>query len=349
MNDFNIGGVCLNSASPVFIIAEAGVNHNGNLEMAKNLVTEAKKAGADCIKFQTFKAERVVSNDAPKANYQNLTTDPKETQLEMLKKCELKYEYHPILKKMCEDLGILFLSTPYNIEDAEFLESINVQAYKLASIHLAEPYFIKKVAMYKKPIILSTGMGSMREIEIAVKTLKNVSNNNFCLLQCTTNYPSIHMDVNLNAMVSIQNKFKSIIGYSDHTTDDISSIVSVGLGAKIIEKHFSLDKTLSGPDHTSSLNPIELHNFVKNIRNAEKVLGSFKKEPCPVELENMKGMRRSIFTKKHIKLGEPINYNSLTFKRPAKGISAGSIDKLIGKKAVKEIKKDTLLEFGMIK
>jgi len=349
MNSLKINQYKIDENSPVFIIAEAGVNHNGSLNMAKRLVIEAKNCGADCVKFQTFKAERVVNEDSPKALYQNKTTDPNESQLEMLRNCELKDNYHKKLLELCEKVGIIFLSTPYNVEDVDFLDQLGVQAYKLASIHAVEPYFINYTAKKGKPIILSTGMATLSEINDAVKSIRNASNKNFSLLQCTTNYPSRYEDANLNAMITMKNKFNVVVGYSDHTKDDTVAIVSVGLGAKIIEKHFTLDKTLPGPDHTSSLNPEEFKQFVEKIRNAEKTMGTYEKFPCEIEKENLKGMRRSIVAKIDINNGTIITPEMITFKRPANGIEPRLLNKIIGKKVITDITKDSFIRFKMLK
>ena len=344
-----INGKKIDNNSPVFIIAEAGVNHNGSLDMAKRLVIEAKNCGADCVKFQTFKAERVVNEDSPKAMYQNKTTNPNESQLEMLKKCELKYEDHKEVLNLCEKVGITFLSTPYNVEDVDFLDQLGISAFKLASIHAVEPLFIEYTANKGKPIILSTGMTNLSEIENAVKSIRNYLKNNFALLQCTTNYPSNHNDANLNTILMMKEKFNVVIGYSDHTKDTTSAIVSVALGAKIIEKHFTLDKTLPGPDHTSSLTPKEFKKFSEKIRNAEKTLGSYEKFPCEVEIENMKGMRRSIAARKNINKGEIINSEMITFKRPSNGLEPRLVNKIIGKKVLIDIRKHSFIELNMLK
>ena len=349
MNSLKINHYQIDENSPVFIIAEAGVNHNGSLDMAKRLVIEAKNCGADCVKFQTFKAERVVNQDSPKAVYQNKTTDPNESQLEMLRKCELKYDYHQELLELCKKVEIIFLSTPYNVEDVDFLDQLGVPAYKLASIHVAEPYFIDYTAIKGKPVILSTGMATLSEIDHAVKSIRNASNKSFALLQCTTNYPSCYDDANLNAMITMKEKFNVIVGYSDHTKDATAAVVSVGLGAKIIEKHFTLDKTLQGPDHTSSLNPEEFKQFVEKIRNAEKTMGTYEKFPCEIEKENLKGMRRSIVAKTDINNGTIITPQMITFKRPANGIEPRLLNKIIGKKVVTDITKDCFIRFNMLK
>ncbi len=347
-NKIQIGNRKIGNEEPTFVIAEAGVNHNGDLELAKQLVLEAKNCNADCVKFQTFKAERVVTASAPKANYQLETTDPDESQVEMLKKCELKMEHHYELMDLCKKEDIIFLSTPYNIEDVDFLDSLDVPAFKLASIHAAEPYFINYIAQKGRPLILSTGMATFLEVEEAVTTIRATGNEAFVLLQCTTNYPSHLEDVNLRAMQTIGEAFDVIVGYSDHTQDDTACMASVALGAKVIEKHFTLDKSLPGPDQSSSADPEEFVNLVKNIRKMEKVLGSNKKEPCLIEKKNAIGMRRSLVAKIEIQKGSVISEEMITFKRPSTGISPKDIGKVLGKKATTTIPADTLLNLGDI-
>ena len=348
VNKIQIGNRSIGDDNSVFIIAEAGVNHNGDLNLARQLVIEAKRCGADCVKFQTFKAERVVTKDAPKAKYQMKTTDSDESQIDMLKKCELKKEYYQELMELCKKENIIFLSTPYNIEDVDFLDSFDVPAFKLASIHAVEPYFINYVAKKGKPIILSTGMATLSEVAQAVQTIRETGNEDFVLLQCTTNYPSRHEDANLQAMETMRDSFDVIVGYSDHTEDDTACIAAIALGAKVIEKHFTIDKTLLGPDHSSSADSNEFSDLVKNIINTEKVLGSNKKEPCEIEKKNAIGMRRSLVAKTDIAKGEVITENLLTFKRPATGISPNEIGKIVGKKTAVAIQMDTIIDWKMI-
>jgi len=348
VNKIQIGNRSIGDDNSVFIIAEAGVNHNGDFELAKQLVLKAKRCGADCVKFQTFKAERVVTENAPKASYQLQTTDPSESQVDMLNKCELKMEYHKELMELCKKEDIIFLSTPYNIEDVDFLDSLDVPAFKLASIHVAEPYFIDYAAKKGRPIILSTGMATMLEVKLAVKSLREAKNNDFALLQCTTNYPSDPQDANLKAMKTMGDEFGVIVGYSDHTRNEIACMASVALGAKVIEKHFTLDKSLPGPDHTSSADPEEFFNLVQKIRKTEIVLGSNKKEPSEIEKKNAIGVRRSLVAKIDIAKEDVITEKMLTFKRPSTGISPKEIGKIVGKKAAVSIQMDTLIDWQMV-
>jgi len=329
---------------PAYVIAEVGVNHNGDINMALNLIKEAAKSGADCVKFQTFKAGRVVTKDAPKAQYQLKTTSVDESQEDMLKKLEMSMESYKEIIACCKKHNVLFISTPYNIEDVDFLENIGVSAYKLASIHVVEPWFIRYVAKTGKPIILSTGMATLDEVDEAVKVIKEVGNDDLVLLQCTTDYPSKLENTNLRAMQTMADTFGVIVGYSDHTTNNIASIVSIGMGAKVIEKHFTLDKSLPGPDQSTSATPEEFSRLVNDIRSAELVLGSLVKQPCSVEKANMVGMRRSIIAKCNIKHGSVITEGMLTFKRPAKGMSPSEFDSIVGLVAKKDIFIDDFIQ-----
>ena len=330
---------------PVFIIAEVGVNHNGDLNLAKQLIREAARCGADCVKFQTFKAERVVTNNAPKASYQLKTTDKNESQISMLKKLEIDMNSYIEIVECCKENNVVFISTPYNIEDVDLLEQLGVSAYKLASIHAVEPWFASYVAKTGKPIILSTGMATLDEVALTVNAMREAGNDKIILLQCTTNYPSLLEDTNLLAMQTLAKKFNCTVGYSDHTLDNTACIVSIGLGAKVIEKHFTLDKSMEGPDQSTSIVPVEFSHLVKSIRTAEVVLGSSIKQPSEIEKENMKGMRRSIVAKKYIKKGELINKDSITFKRPSAGLDPKFFDDIVGKKALRDLPVDEFIQW----
>lgn len=321
------------------------MNHNGDIDLAKRLVREAKNCGADCVKFQTFKAERVVTINAPKASYQLKTTDPSESQINMLKKLEMPEKNYQEIVDYCRELDIVFISTPYNVEDVDFLDKLGVPAFKLASMHIVEPYFIDYTAKKGKPVILSTGMATLEEVDQAVCTLRESGNDQFILLQCTTNYPSRLEDANLRAIHTIRNAFDALVGYSDHTQNDIACIVSVALGANVVEKHFTLDKTLPGPDQSSSYDPEEFARLVENIRNAEKVLGSDRKKPCEIEKINAEGMRRSVVAKDFIREGTIITQEMLTFKRPATGLPPSYFHGVIGKKALRRIEADSPIQW----
>ena len=346
--EINISKYKIGDNQPVFIIAEVGVNHNGDLKLAKKLIIEAARCGADCVKFQTFKAERIVLNDSPKAHYQLKTTPVDESRLDMLQKLEMSMDAYAEIIKCCEENDVLFISTPYSIEDADFLDELGAPAFKLASIHAAEPWFARYVASKSKPVILSTGMVTLSELDSTVRAIKETGNNDLILLQCTTNYPSNIEDSNLLAMRTMQDAFNVIAGYSDHTDDDTACIVSVALGAKVIEKHFTLDKSLPGPDQTTSANPTEFSRLVKNIRNAELSLGTVIKEPCAIEKINEKGMRRSIVAKCNIDKGVKITDEMITLKRPSLGISPIYIDEILGRKTLNAITQDDLFRWSDI-
>ncbi len=333
----------ISSNSPVFIIAEAGVNHNGDVAMAKELIASAKDVGADCVKFQTFKAERVVTAEAPKAEYQLQVTDPKESQRAMLKQLELSLDVHQELFEYARDLGIVCISTPYNVEDVDLLDELDIPAFKMASIHIAEPYFLRYVAEKGKPMIVSTGMATLAEVDTAVRTIRETGNEQFVLLQCTTNYPSKPDDANLLTIPTMQQAFNAWVGYSDHTQNDNACIASVGLGARMIEKHFTLDKTLPGPDQSTSYEPDEFRRLVDNIRETEILLGSNIKAPTDVEKMNAVGMRRSVVAKVAIPQGTIITAEMLTFKRPATGLKPVDIEFVLGKVARVDIPADAML------
>jgi len=338
LKDITVAHYAIGSKQPVFIIAEAGVNHNGNIGLAKQLICEAKKAGADCIKFQTFKAERVVVDNAPKAAYQKKTTNPDESQLEMLKKLELDEKAYKEIFEYCQKIGIFFLSTPYNKEDVDFLDQLGVQMFKLSSTHLVEPDFIKFVTSKNKPVIMSTGMATLAEVDEAVRSFDSVKKNNqLILLQCTTNYPSLPEHANLKAMKTMQEAFDVHVGYSDHTQSHTASIVAVALGAKVIEKHFTLDNQMEGPDHSSSVTSEKFKELVSIIREAEKILGNGRKEPVEIEKFNARGVRRSIVAVKQIQKGDIITKDCVDFKRPANGISPIFLETILGRKARNDI------------
>jgi len=347
-NTIKLGRKVISKHSPVFVIAEAGVNHNGNPDMARALIKEAHACKADSVKFQTYKAERVVTESAPKAKYQLGTTEASQSQLDMLREIELKPEQHRELKLYAEKSEMVFLSTPYNSEDVDLLEHIGVLAYKVASGQIIEYPFLRKIASTGKPIFMSTGMATLAEVDTALRTILKEGNDQVVLLQCTTNYPSRFEDANLRALQTLRSAFGVLVGYSDHTIGDETAIAAVALGAKVIEKHFTLDKDLPGPDHSSSMTPGELKCLVEKIRRVESSLGSGKKEPCAIEMENSAGMRRSITASCGISKGEEITPEKITFKRPATGLSHEFYDIIIGKHAARDILSDEQLQMDMI-
>lgn len=327
----------------VFILVEAGVNHNGCLETAKKMIQVAKDSGADAIKFQTFKAEKLVSKFAEKAEYQKNNTQIIESQLEMIKRLELTFEDFKELKEYCEELGILFLSTPFDFESIEFLKELKMEIWKIPSGEITNLPYLRKVGKIAKKIIISTGMCELFEIEEALNILKDSGVSDIAILHCNTEYPTPMKDVNLRAMQTLKKKFKQKIGYSDHTLGIEVPIAAVALGAEIIEKHFTLDKCMIGPDHKASLNPIELKNMIDSIRNIEVALGSADKFVTESELKNKNIARKSIVAKKNISQGEIFTEDNLTIKRPGNGISPMKWDEVIGKIAKKEFIEDELI------
>lgn len=342
-----------------FIVAEAGVNHNGKLELAKKLVDVAVEAKADAVKFQTFKAERVVSIFADKAKYQKKTTDAAESQFEMIKKLELSFKDFKEIKKYCDKKGIIFLSTPFGYKSVDFLEDL-VPLYKVGSGEITNLQFLEYIAKKGKPIILSTGMSSLGEVEEAISTITNANSSFFIstthypssitdypliLLHCISNYPASFEEINLKAMITLKKAFKLPVGYSDHTLGIEIPISAVAMGATIIEKHFTLDKNLPGPDHKASLEPDELKTMIRAIRNIEKSLGDGIKRPTQSELDVMKVARRSLVAKTDIGAGEIVKESDIVIKRPATGIPSKFKEIVIGMRPTKNIKKDGLFNW----
>jgi N,N'-diacetyllegionaminate synthase len=330
-----------------FIIAEAGVNHNGSLEMAFQLIDVAVAAGADAVKFQTFKAEKVIAVNAPKADYQQKTTDSDKSQLEMVKKLELDESAHTRLYQHCQHKGIQFLSTPFDLESIDLLYRLGLEIFKIPSGEITNLPYLRKLGALKKRLILSTGMADLGEIEDALDVLteSGTSLSNITVLHCNTEYPTPFEDVNLRAMLTIQNAFPGIaVGYSDHTNGIEVPIAAVAMGASVIEKHFTLDRNLPGPDHRASLEPPELSAMISGIRNIEKALGTGIKKPSPSELKNKPIARKSIVAASPIKEGEAFTEMNITVKRPGTGITPMRWDEIIGRKAAKRYRRDELIE-----
>lgn len=330
--------------SKVYIIAEAGVNHNGSLDIAKKLVDEAKKSGADCIKFQTFIAENIISKNAKQAKYQTKNIGKEQSQLEMIKKLELSFEDFKQLNNYCIEKNIDFLSTAFDLESIDFLESLGMNTWKIPSGEITNLPYLIKIAKLKKKVILSTGMSTMQEIEDAVNIFKEYGTNDITILHCTTQYPTLFEDVNLNAMLSIKEKFGYDVGYSDHTKGIEVPIAAVALGATVIEKHFTLDNNMIGPDHKASLQPDELKKMVKSIRNIELSLGDGRKVVANSEKENMSIARKSIVAKKSIRKGQLLSEENITVKRPGDGISPMRWFDILGTVAIRDFEEDELIQ-----
>lgn len=327
----------------VYIIAEAGVNHNGSFELACKLVDAAKAAGVDCIKFQTFKSKNLVSHNAQKADYQKNTTG-EGSQVDMLKKLELSYDEFLALKDYCDKVGICFLSTPFDFDSIHFLNSIDMPFWKVPSGEVTNYPYLVELAKTGKPVVMSTGMCDMEEIEAAIKVLKNNGTKKIMLLHCNTEYPTPYEDVNLKAMQTIKNKFGYEVGYSDHTKGIEVPVAAVALGATIIEKHFTLDRNMEGPDHKASLEPNELSAMVSSIRHIEKAIGTGDKMPSPSEKKNISVARKSIVAAKNIKMGEVLTEVNITVKRPGTGINPMRWNEILGTKAVRDFEEDEIIE-----
>ena len=329
----------------IFIIAEAGVNHNGSIVLAKQLIEVAANADADAVKFQTFIAEEVVSTDAPKAEYQKQTTDTSETQLDMIKKLELSKEDHQELMDYAEQKNIMFLSTPFDERSVDLLVELEVPLIKISSGEMTNHPFLKYIAKKGLPIILSTGMSTLEEVAEAVSVIKKAGYKDLTLLHCTSNYPARVEDCNLLAMKTMADRFGVPVGYSDHTPGIYVALAAAAMGACLIEKHFTLDKNLLGPDHRASLEPVELEEMVRGIRLVEKAQGSPVKAPVESELEVRDVARKSIVSKVDIPVGTVITEDMLAFKRPGIGISPKDSNMLIGKITTEVINKNEMLKF----
>ena len=336
------------SYNKTFIIAEAGVNHNGSLELAKKMIDAAVEVGSDAVKFQTFKAEKVVSRFAQKAEYQKKTTTVGESQLEMIKKLELDAAAHRTLMAYCKKKNIQFISTPFDLESINLLNELGLDIFKIPSGEIASLSYLRKIGTLKKEIILSTGMADLGEIEDALDVLTGAGTKlkDITALHCNTEYPTPFEDVNLKAMLTIKAAFPGLnIGYSDHTLGIEVPIAAVAMGAVIIEKHFTLDRNMEGPDHRASLEPDELKAMVRSIRNIEKALGSGIKKPSPSELKNKPIARKSIVAACDIRKGEVFTEENLTVKRPGTGISPMRWDEVFGRNASRDFKTDEIVLF----
>ena len=328
------------------IIAEAGVNHNGDLNLAKRLVDAAVEAGADLVKFQTFKASRLVTKKADKADYQLSTSSKGQSQFEMLNQLELTEQMHESLIDYCKKRNIGFFSSAFDIKSLDYLNKLGLNRFKIPSGEINNIPYLRHIGSFGKPLILSTGMATLNEIGDALKILEKtaVSRKNIAILHCNTEYPTPIIDVNLKAMCVIRDKFDVAVGYSDHTLGIEISIAAVALGATVIEKHLTLNRSFQGPDHKSSLEPNEFKKMVKSIRNIEMALGDGIKQPSPNELKNRLTTRKSLVAIKAIKAGEIFTEDNITTKRPGTGISPILWDKIIGQTAKKDFAADELIE-----
>lgn len=338
----------IGSDKPCFFIAEAGVNHNGSLDMAHCLVDAAVEAGADAIKFQTFQAERLVTSSAQKAEYQRQTTEKSESQFEMLKKLELGAEAHRALFLHCQEKGILFLSTPFDEVSADFLDELGVPAFKTPSGEITNLRYLSHIARKGKPMIVSTGMSYLGEVEAAVQAIESTGNRALILLHTVSNYPADPTTINLKVMKTMAKAFGVPVGYSDHTTGMEIPWAAVALGACVVEKHFTLDRTLPGPDHTSSMEPSELRRLVAGIRNVEAALGTGRKQPVASETDTARAARKSLVSAASISAGTILTEELVSVKRPGTGLPPAFLEHLLGRRARVDIPADTVITLDML-
>jgi len=327
----------------VFIIAEAGVNHNGSLDLARRLVDAAKAAGADAVKFQTFRAEALVVRSAHKAEYQRRITDAKESQFDMLKRLELDAPAHADLMAHCREIGIIFLSSPFDDQSADMLDAMGVERFKLGSGELTNLPLLGHVAAKRKPIIMSTGMATLDEVATALATFRSNGADDVTLLHCVTEYPCPSDQVNLRAMVTMRAAFGVPVGYSDHTDGTNVAIAAAAIGAVVIEKHFTLDRGMPGPDHKASLEPADFGRMVQAIREVSLALGDGIKRPAACELANIPIARKSVVTVRAVSAGAIITREDLAIKRPGNGIAPADLEKIVGRRAMRDLAADEVI------
>lgn len=338
-----IGSRKIAPGEPVFVIAEAGVNHNGDVELACALVEAAADAGADAVKFQTFVADQVASRTAPKAAYQLTTTDPAESQQALLKRLELGCKDFEIVQARCIARGILFLSTPFDVPSVDLLDAMGVPAFKVPSGEVTNVPFLRHVARKGKPVLMSTGMCDLAEVEAAVVVLRQAGCAELALLHCVTSYPAPPHEVNLRAMGTLQHAIRVPVGFSDHTNGCAIALAATALGACVIEKHLTVDRHLPGPDHAASLEPAEFRALVRDVRSVEQSLGDGEKRPAPSETANRDIVRRSLAAAADVPVGTPLRAELLTALRPGTGLPPAAIDRLIGRRAARDLRAGELL------
>lgn len=343
VSEIHIGERVVGGDRPCYVIAEAGVNHNGSLELALQLVEAAAAAGADAVKFQTFSAARLATAAAPKAACQQQTTDPAESQRDMLASLELGRDAHVLVRDACRDLGVAFLSTPFDEESADFLEELGVAAFKVPSGELTNLPFLSHVASKGRPLLVSTGMADLGEVETAVRTIECAGNRRFVLLHCVSEYPAAPSRANLRAIDTLAQAFGVPVGYSDHTPGLTTALAAVARGACVLEKHFTLDRGMTGPDHAASLEPHELAELVREVRSVESSLGDGRKQPTAAEADTAAAVRRSLVAAQAIAAGAVITDAMLTTKRPGTGLHPGLRDQVVGRTARVDIPADCLI------
>lgn len=336
----------MSNKQSTFVIAEAGVNHNGSLDLALRLVDAAKVSGADAVKFQTFRAEALVTQHAGKAAYQQRNVPENRSQLEMLRGLELSKEDFEKIQRHCESQGIEFLSSAFDEHSIRFLDALGMRCFKVPSGEVTNLPLLECIGALGKPVILSTGMCWLSEVEKALRILDEAGAGEVTLLHCVTEYPAPHEEVNLAAMATLRNAFGRQVGYSDHTAGIDIPVAAVALGASVLEKHFTLDTRMEGPDHAASLAPNDFRHMVESLRNVERALGDGRKRPAPCELANRQVVRRSITTQRAISAGETISRDLLVLKRPGNGLSAACLPLVEGRRARINLEADELLDWG---
>ena len=333
----NIGGHAIGEGSPCFVIAEAGVNHNGDVALAKLLLDAAADAGANAVKFQSFHAESIASSEAPKAAYQVATTGSSETQREMLQRLELTRAAHEELSRHASERGIIFCSTPFDVASVDLLESLDVPFFKVASGELTHVPLLRRIARTGRPVVVSTGMSEIGEVESALRTLRSAGARDIALLHCLSEYPAPSAEANLRAMATMRERFGTPVGYSDHTLGLEVAVASVALGASILEKHLTLDRSMPGPDHRASLEPDEFAELVRQVRSVESALGDGVKRPGKSEMANRAVARRGVFAAVAIPKGTVLTAEMLACKRPDDGIPASEFDAVVGRRARRDL------------
>ncbi len=328
---------------PIFIIAEAGVNHNGDLELARRLVDLAAEAGADAVKFQTFRADTLVRRDAPKADYQKETTGTAEGQYEMLRGLELSEQAHRDLAERCRARGIEFLSTPFDEDSADLLERIGVRRFKIGSGEISNLFLLRHVAAKRKPVILSTGMSTLDDVDAALRTLRDGGASDVKLLHCVSDYPTRPQDANLRVMETLRRRFGVPVGFSDHTQGLSVPLAAAALGAEVLEKHITLDRSLPGPDHRASLDPAALRGLVQGVREVEAALGTGEKTLTTGEASTQKVARRSLVAVSDLPAGTALERRHLAAKRPGTGISPMELDRVVGRRLKNAVSKDSMI------
>jgi N-acetylneuraminate synthase len=348
MAELTVGNRQIGDGHRCFVIAEAGVNHNGDLAMATEMVSVAAAAGADAVKFQTFVTEAIVTRTAPKAEYQRRVGGEAESQFEMLRRLEMSEEFHRRLIAECGRHGIMFLSTPYDWASVELLDRLDVCAFKIASTDTTNLPFLTDVAGTGRPMLLSTGMSSLAEVEEAVVAVRSTGHHRLALLQCTSQYPTPLDQVNLRAIAAMRERFGCPVGFSDHTTGIGAAPWAVAVGASIVEKHFTLSRSLPGPDHAMSLEPAELSALVRAIRDVEAALGDGVKRTMPCEQENKRTHQKSLVVCRPVKAGKVVTREDVTAKRPGTGLPPGSLPKVVGRRAARDLQPDDIITWSML-